>query len=328
MKLIVLQGTAASRTVELGKWSWAALSLVCIGLPLGLMALGYEIGQRQGTQQAQEARLSEAEVAVSQRALDLAQLSADAKRKLEAMTRKLAEIQARVTRLDALGMHLTVLAGLDEGEFDFTAVPAVGGPAIDGQATDGPAIDGSAIDGQELAAPALAVLPDEFEEELELLSVTLDDRDTQLDVLAGLLFDAEAQAEAIPSGRPVASGWLSSHFGYRNDPFTGKKTWHQGVDFAGKDGTEVIAVASGVVSWSGNRHGYGNMVEVAHGDGLLTRYAHNDENLVEVGNLIRKGETLALMGNTGRSTGPHVHFEVFKHGRAVDPSSYIRRTLR
>jgi len=313
LKLIVLPGTAASRTVLLGKWSWAALSLVCIGLPLGLMALGYEIGQRQGTQQAQEARLSEAEEAASQRAVDLAQLSADAKRKLEAMTRKLAEIQARVTRLDALGMHLTVLAGLDEGEFDFTAVSAIGGPAVDGQ---------------ELAAPALAVMPDEFEEELELLSVTLDDRDTQLDVLAGLLFDAEAQAEAIPSGRPVASGWLSSHFGYRNDPFTGKKTWHQGVDFAGKDGTEVIAVASGVVSWSGNRHGYGNMVEVAHGDGLLTRYAHNDENLVEVGDLIRKGETLALMGNTGRSTGPHVHFEVFKHGRAVDPSSYIRRTLR
>lgn len=313
MKLIVLPGTTASRTVLLGKWSWAALSLVCIGLPLGLMALGYEIGQRQGTQQAQEARLSEAEEAASQRAVDLAQLSADAKRKLEAMTRKLAEIQARVTRLDALGMHLTVLAGLDEGEFDFTAVSAIGGPVVDGQ---------------ELAAPALAVMPDEFEEELELLSVTLDDRDTQLDVLAGLLFDAEAQAEAIPSGRPVASGWLSSHFGYRNDPFTGKKTWHQGVDFAGKDGTEVIAVASGVVSWSGNRHGYGNMVEVAHGDGLLTRYAHNDENLVEVGNLIRKGETLALMGNTGRSTGPHVHFEVFKHGRAVDPSSYIRRTLR
>lgn len=313
MKLIVLPGTAASRTVLLGKWSWAALSLVCIGLPLGLMALGYEIGQRQGTQQAQEARLSEAEEAASQRAVDLAQLSADAKRKLEAMTRKLAEIQARVTRLDALGMHLTVLAGLDEGEFDFTAVSAIGGPVVDGQ---------------ELAAPALAVMPDEFEEELELLSVTLDDRYTQLDVLAGLLFDAEAQAEAIPSGRPVASGWLSSHFGYRNDPFTGKKTWHQGVDFAGKDGTEVIAVASGVVSWSGNRHGYGNMVEVAHGDGLLTRYAHNDENLVEVGDLIRKGETLALMGNTGRSTGPHVHFEVFKHGRAVDPSSYIRRTLR
>jgi hypothetical protein len=135
LKLIVLPGTAASRTVLLGKWSWAALSLVCIGLPLGLMALGYEIGQRQGTQQAQEARLSEAEEAASQRAVDLAQLSADAKRKLEAMTRKLAEIQARVTRLDALGMHLTVLAGLDEGEFDFTAVSAIGGPAVGGRST-------------------------------------------------------------------------------------------------------------------------------------------------------------------------------------------------
>jgi len=172
------------------------------------------------------------------------------------------------------------------------------------------------------------VLRPELDAQLELLSVTLDDRDTQLDVLAGLLFDAEAQAEAIPSGRPVTSGWLSSHYGYRNDPFTGKKAWHQGIDFAGKEGGEVIAVASGVVSWSGERAGYGTMVEVAHGDGLITRYAHNKENTVKVGDLVRKGETLALMGNSGRSTGPHVHFEVFKHGRPVDPSSYIRRTLR
>jgi len=119
VKLILVQRTAASRTLELGKWSWAALSLVCIGLPLGLMALGYEIGQRQGTHQAQEARLSAAEIEASDRARDLAQLSADAKRKLEAMTRKLAALQARMTRLDALGSNLTVLAGLDEGEFDF-----------------------------------------------------------------------------------------------------------------------------------------------------------------------------------------------------------------
>ena len=146
--------------------------------------------------------------------------------------------------------------------------------------------------------------------------------------MAGLLFDAEAQAEAIPSGRPITAGWLSSHYGYRNDPFTGHRAWHQGVDFAGNEGDQVIAVASGVVSWSGDRSGYGTMVEVAHGDGLVTRYAHNDENLVKVGDLVRKGEAIALMGNTGRSTGAHVHFEVFKHGRPVDPSSYIRRNLR
>ena len=308
MKLIVVQRNAASRTLEVGRWSWAALSLLCIGLPLGLMSLGYELGQRQGAHEAQEARLSAAELEASERARDLAQLSVDAKRKLEAMTRKLAALQARVTRLDALGAHLTALAGLDEGEFSFGTEPALGGPVSE--------------------LPEQAVMPAELNQEIELLSVTLDDRDTQLDVLAGLLLDAEAQAEAIPAGRPIASGWLSSHYGYRNDPFTGKRAWHQGIDFAGREGTEVIAVATGVVSWSGERSGYGTMVEVAHGDGLVTRYAHNAENLVKVGDLVRKGEPVALMGNTGRSTGPHVHFEVYKHGRPVDPSSYVRRTLR
>ena len=102
----------------------------------------------------------------------------------------------------------------------------------------------------------------------------------------------------------------------------------RGIDFAGRDGSDVLAVASGVVSWSGHRSGYGTMVEVSHGDGLSTRYAHNQENLVEVGDLVRRGEVIALMGSTGRSTGPHVHFEVFKHGRAVDPATYVRRTHR
>ncbi len=308
MKFIVVQRTTASRTVEFGKRSWATLSLICLGLPLALMALGYEMGQRQGAQQAQETRFSEAELAISQRAIDLAQLSADAKRTLEAMTRKLAEIQARVTRLDALGSHLTTLAGFDLGEFDFSSTPALGGPV-------------------DLTSTAMR-LPAQFDAELTQLSLTLDDRDTQLDVLAGLLFDAEAQREAIPAGRPIAAGWLSSNYGYRNDPFTGQKAWHGGVDFAGKAGTAVIAVASGVVSWSGDRHGYGATVEVAHGDGLMTRYSHNHENVVQVGDLVRQGDTVALMGSTGRSTGPHVHFEVYKHGRAVDPSSYLRRTLR
>lgn len=309
MKLIFVHKTAASRTVELGRWSWAALSVLCIGLPLGLMGLGYELGQRQGTTAAQEARLSEAEQAASQRALDLAQLSADARRKLEAMTRRLAELQARVTRLDALGAHLTALAGIDGEEFNFGAEPALGGPLLP-------------------AAVSTSASPTVMDESLALLSATLDDRDTQLDVLAGLLFDAKAHAEAIPAGRPVNSGWLSSAYGYRNDPFTGKRAWHQGVDFAGKEGDAVVAVASGVVSWSGERAGYGTLIEIAHGDGLVSRYGHNRENLVEVGELVRQGDTIARMGNSGRSTGPHVHFEIFKHGRAVDPSSYLRRTLR
>lgn len=308
MKLILVQRQTPSRTLEFGRWSWAALSLLCIGLPLGLMVVGYELGQRQGSQQAQEARLSAAEQEVSRRARDLAQLSADARRKLEAMTRKLAMLQARVTRLDALGTHVTALAGLDEGEFDFASEPAMGGPLQLSEGAD--------------------LLPTAFDQELELLSATLEDRDTQLNVLASLLVDAKAHAETIPSGRPITSGWLSSHYGTRKDPFTGQQAWHQGVDFAGRDGGEVVAVASGIVSWSGERFGYGQMIEVAHGDGLVTRYAHNQENLVDVGDLVRRGDPIALMGSTGRSTGPHVHFEVFKHGRPIDPSSYINRTLR
>jgi murein DD-endopeptidase MepM/ murein hydrolase activator NlpD len=310
LKLIFVHKTAASRTLEIGRWSWAALSVICIGLPLGLMAMGYELGQRQGASIAQEARLSEAELNASRRAGDLAQLSADARRKLEAMTRKLAELQVRVTRLDALGTHLTALAGLEGGEFNFAAEPALGGPMMP------------------LLPESQTSLPAPLKDAFDGLSVALSDREMQLDILAGLLFDAEAQTEAIPAGRPVLSGWLSSAYGSRTDPFTGKRAWHQGIDFAGAEGDHIIAVASGVVSWSGERTGYGTLVEIAHGDGLITRYAHNRENRVEVGDLVRQGDVIALMGNSGRSTGPHVHFEIFKHGRAVDPSSYVRRTLR
>ena len=272
--------------------------------------MGYELGQRQGASIAQEARLSEAELNASRRAGDLAQLSADARRKLEAMTRRLAELQVRVTRLDALGTHLTALAGLEGGEFNFAAEPALGGPMMP------------------LLPESQTSLPAPLKDAFDGLSVALSDREMQLDILAGLLFDAEAQTESIPAGRPVLSGWLSSAYGSRTDPFTGKRAWHQGIDFAGAEGDHIIAVASGVVSWSGERTGYGTLVEIAHGDGLTTRYAHNRENRVEVGDLVRQGDVIALMGNSGRSTGPHVHFEIFKHGRAVDPSSYVRRTLR
>jgi murein DD-endopeptidase MepM/ murein hydrolase activator NlpD len=310
LKLIFVHKTAASRTLEIGRWSWAALSVICIGLPLSLMAMGYDLGQRQGASVAQEARLSDAEMLASRRAGELAQLSADARRKLETMTRRLAELQARMTRLDALGTHLTALAGLEGGEFNFAVEPALGGPMLP------------------LQSEPHDSLPGPLKNSFDLMSATLGDREIQLEILAGLLLDAEAQAEAVPAGRPVLRGWLSSRYGSRTDPFTGKRAWHQGIDFAGSDGDEIIAVASGVVSWSGERTGYGTLVEIAHGDGLVTRYGHNRENRVEVGDLVRQGDVIALMGNSGRSTGPHVHFEIFKHGRAVDPSSYVRRTLR
>lgn len=239
----------------------------------------------------------------------LAQLSVEAQSRLAAMTRRLANLQAHITRLDALGTHLTELAGLDMEEFDFSGAPALGGPSIPVRREMLPSVE-------------------EVEQQFSVLDTLFSRREAQFDVLAGLLSSEQLRAESTPAGRPITSGWQSSPYGHRIDPISGQRAWHDGVDFAGKEGSAIRAVASGVVSWSGNRAGYGMMIEVAHGDGLSTRYAHNKENIVQVGDLVRRGDVIALMGSTGRSTGPHVHYEVFKHGRAVDPATYINRTHR
>ena len=142
-----------------------------------------------------------------------------------------------------------------------------------------------------------------------------------------MLSERNLQKASALTGRPINKGWMSSGYGHRTDPFNGRKAWHNGVDFAGVEGADVVAVAAGVVTWSGERHGYGNMIELDHGEGHVTRYGHNKQNRVNVGDVVKKGQVIATMGSTGRSTGPHVHFEVYKHGRAVDPASYIRRTV-
>jgi len=168
--------------------------------------------------------------------------------------------------------------------------------------------------------------------DLELLYTQLqhqlESRESQLGILESLMLDRKLKQQSAVTGRPIKKGWMSSKFGYRTDPFKGHRAWHNGVDFAGKEGADVVAVASGVVTWSAERNGYGQMVELDHGEGYITRYAHNKKNLVNVGDTVKKGEVVGLMGSSGRSTGPHVHFEVYKNGRAVDPASYIRRTIR
>ena len=283
------------------------VSAFLIGLPVSLAGLSYEFGLKKGAARAQAAEETLAAEEARERAEALADMAVEAERRLESMTLLLAELQSRVTRLDAVGMNLTQSAGLEPGEFNFDMAPALGGPLMTSQ-----------DDARELI-PAL-------EGELFALSTALDDREVQLDILSELIQGEQVKSDATPSGRPILSGWLSSRYGTRIDPFSGKKAWHEGVDFAGKVGSDIVAVASGVVSWSGERYGYGKMVEVAHGDGVITRYAHNQENLVKVGDMVRRGDVVALMGNSGRSTGPHVHFEVHKNGRPVDPASYLRRT--
>ncbi len=222
-----------------------------------------------------------------------------------AVGKQLAQMQARLLRMEAIGAHMADSAELDSGEFDFANPPAQGGPAFGEQGT---------MDWQGLSS------------ELSALSSQIKRRESELKILDSVLINADIHASSQVRGRPVTWGWLSSKYGNRVDPLTGKSAWHSGVDFAGHDGSDVIAVASGVVTFAGKRSGYGKLVEISHPDGLVTRYAHHKELVVSTGDVVKKGETIGKMGSTGRSTGPHVHFEVLKNGRTVDPTRYVARS--
>jgi murein DD-endopeptidase MepM/ murein hydrolase activator NlpD len=170
--------------------------------------------------------------------------------------------------------------------------------------------------------------PNDFMHALDQLTSEIEDRDYQLGVLETLLVDRRISKDQFLAGRPVEQGWISSRFGKRSDPINGRLAWHNGVDFAGREGSDVATVASGVVVFAGPRAGYGQMVEINHGGGFSSRYGHHQKLFVKVGDVVKKGEVIGLMGSSGRSTGPHVHFEVYKNGRVVDPSSYIHRASR
>ncbi|MBT8149645.1 MAG: M23 family metallopeptidase [Gammaproteobacteria bacterium] len=231
---------------------------------------------------------------------------------LAALTAQVASLQARIMRLDALGEQVAEVANLDNGEFDFSQQPALGGPALEAEAGHSPSSQ----------APIAAA---ELDQLLKQLEVLVQDRENQLAILDRQLSAREFKSQAFVAGRPIKWGWMSSAFGRRTDPFTGKKAWHNGVDFAGKDGSDVIAIAGGVVTAAEKRYGYGLLVQINHGNGFATRYAHNQENLVAVGDIVEKGGVVARMGSTGRSTGPHVHFEVLRNGKPMNPERYINR---
>jgi murein DD-endopeptidase MepM/ murein hydrolase activator NlpD len=222
----------------------------------------------------------------------------------EAVGRQLAAMQARLMRMEALGSRVAEAAGLDDGEFSFDQPVPVGGPVT---------LRERALDPADLQTSLLG------------LSRQIHKRGSHLNHLESLLHDREFHERITVGGLPVARGWMSSKFGQRVDPFTGRMSWHAGVDFAGRAGSPVIAAGRGVVSYAGNRKGYGLMVEITHADGYVTRYAHQKSLAVASGDLVVKGQTIGAIGSSGRSTGPHVHFEVMKNGRHVDPRAYVAR---
>jgi murein DD-endopeptidase MepM/ murein hydrolase activator NlpD len=211
-------------------------------------------------------------------------------------------LHAHVQRLDSAGKRLTEVAGLDSGEFDFDQEPPLGGPEV-----------GTVEDG---TLDRVLVSLDQFEKQLS-------ERERQMRVLEDLLLVSRLQRQVKPSGWPVERGWISSAFGMRTDPFTGRRAMHTGTDFAGRAGADVLSVAAGIVTEAGPRFGYGMVVEINHGNGYVTRYGHNARVLVKPGDKVNKGQRIALIGSTGRSTGPHVHFEVLFNDKVVNPTEYI-----
>lgn len=284
------------------------------GLALGLLVTAGWVGYRVATAQSQAAEPTPSELAqhwqakLAEQQDALEHIRQSSQQQIDALTVRLGQMQGRLLRLDALGQRFVESGLAASEEFDFDEPPAMGGPEEAGLK-------------ESYTLPALTDM-------IQRLDDQITDREQQLRMLDKLASRQKLEKERYVEGRPIHWGWLSSQYGYRTDPFTGKRAWHSGVDLAGKEGSDVVAVAAGVVTWAGPRYGYGNLVEIDHGNGLVTRYAHCKAVKVKVGQVVQKAQVVGLMGSTGRSTGPHVHFEVRKDGRTTDPRPYIARADR
>ena len=308
MKVILVnERYGHTRTIVLKGWLKGLISICLLGAPVALGYLGYQLALSQNNQAYSHETAQTWHQQLREQADSLAQVKRNAEEQLEALTIRLAMLQARLLRLDALGERVTSIAQLDTGEFNFAQEPGLGGP----------------VHGESHALEQ----PD-FIRAIADLEHQVSSRAQQLEILEELMRERQFVSDSFIAGRPIETGWISSNYGRRVDPFSGRLATHTGVDFAAKKGEDIISVAAGVVVASGDKQGYGLTVDINHGNGYTTRYAHADRLLVEVGDVVRKGQAVALVGSTGRSTGPHVHFEVYKHGRVVDPATYIHRTAR
>ena len=235
----------------------------------------------------------------------LTEIRKESQAHIDALSSQLARLQSRIARLDALGGTLVDLAQLEDAtEFDFGAEPGLGG---------------------RVAASSPGVVPPALELGMSIdnLYLQIEDRALWLDILEDVIRHRRLVSEAYPGSWPVRSGWVSSYYGMRKDPFHGRNAFHHGIDFAASKGTLVRSAAAGIVEFAGRRDGYGLMAQIRHGDGYQTRYGHASRLLVEPRQLVKRGQPVAEVGKTGRSTGPHLHFEVLRKGKSVDPMKFL-----
>lgn len=280
----------------------ASLALVVGGAGWG----GYQLAAQSGAvgpEAEQSHRVQRWQERLRESRSELERLESHAENEIAALTRRVGELQARALRVDALGQNLMAAADVSGEEFDFESRPAMGGPESDDR-------------GESQTTAGL-------ERQINTLEARLRSREKQLSLLDRLIVNRELRSQREVDGRPVTWGWTSSPYGYRTDPFNGRRAWHTGVDIAGREGGDVVSVGAGVVTTAQKKGGYGHFVEIDHGDGYQTRYGHAKKLLVEKGDIVEKGQKIATMGSTGRSTGPHVHFEVVKNGTRKNPTDFM-----
>ncbi len=306
MSVVVFSKNGGSRVLNLNlrhPLMLSGMAVVMLSILGGAFLMGLSLGRGGGGDLALAETTHWMDVLSHQRE-QIADLKSQMRARADALAIQVGDLQAHMLRLDALGRRLTVMARLPSEEFDFGQNPPQGGPETD-------------IPGATPGMPGLAALLGHLKGQIDL-------RASQLSALENVILSRQLRQEIHPEGRPVRTGWISSPFGERIDPFTGGDEFHEGIDFAAPMGTRIHAVAAGVVTWAGPRDGYGNMVQIDHGYGYATRYGHAEEVLVHVGETVKRGDVIALVGSTGRSTGPHVHFEVLKNGHEINPAAFVR----
>lgn len=305
MNIILVPGSRHGKGNNISLSSRQAILLaltLLLFLPATIGVVAYKLQDlfAEQTDELAQINLQKRELAAQRAAISEARR--EAVTHLNALAQRMGQMQAQVLRLNALGSRLTRMASLDPREFNFSADPAMGGPEKRGSVAMSPELTAS----------------------LERLAGELDRQQERLVALENLMLDRKLSAAVTPSGWPVAGGWVSSGFGRRADPFTGQQSMHEGMDIATRLGSQILATSDGLVTFSGEKAGYGLMVEITHDSALVTRYAHTSAALVKVGDRVQKGQAIAQVGTSGRSTGPHLHFEVLRDGNPVNPQRYLQ----
>jgi murein DD-endopeptidase MepM/ murein hydrolase activator NlpD len=288
----------------LKKPQWVSILLLCVGT---LVWSAWYYQQVDAERSKVESLLKHAQVEYRGQKNDLALLKGKAEVQLAVLQLKIGELQGQVNRINAYSEKLAEVANIPASEFNFSQPMAIGGGST------------------EQVADVVVTGVSSLMLQMDDLLMQLDGQEHKMALLESILLNHNIVKGTYLSGRPITSGWLSSYYGTRKDPFTGLPADHKGIDFAGKQGNDVIATGAGVVSWADERYGYGWLIEVDHGDGFKTRYGHNEQILVEEGDVVDKGQVIAKMGSSGRSTGPHVHYEILKGGKQINPLKYVYR---